>query len=359
MKGIAVTGIGVVSPAGIGREAFARAVAREKPSGPPFRVSELSLDDYLDNSRPFRRVADATKFALAAASLALSDAGLPRGAAASGRAGLIVGVTHGAITYSARFHAGLLREGPQGASPLFFSESVLNAPAGNISISFGIRGPVHTLVGEETVGAQAIALAASLLLSRAVDRCLVAGTEEWNEVVAGAYGRIDRAAASSGGGGNFSPLLGEGAAALLLELESTAADRGAVPRAFLAGWWVGRLRPGTKAPEDVAAAVREASSRPGSSAAGVGHVVLPTGRGRGAAEAGVDSVFGAVFPPPRRIDIAPLVGNPVGAAGLLQTAASAAALAADGARGEGLVLSTGIEGTLSAVLVAGAGKAAG
>ena len=124
--------------------------------------------------------------------LAVSDAGFRAADFGGERVGLVVGITHGAVTYGVEFHRTLLLEGALAASPLHFSESVPNAPAGNGAIAFQIRGPVHTLIGDEPVGTQAVDLASSLLYDGCVDRCLVAGTEEWNEVVAHAYAQMDQ-----------------------------------------------------------------------------------------------------------------------------------------------------------------------
>ncbi len=193
MDRIAISGIGIVSPRAFGRAAFLRTLSPDPGKDPALRVPEFALEQYLENARSFRRVADATKFALASMALAIGDAGFRPADFGGERAGLVVGISHGAVTYAVEFHRTLLLEGPLPASPLHFSESVPNAPAGNGAIAFRIRGPVHTLIGEEPVGTQAVDLAASLLYDGFVDRCLVAGTEEWNEVVAHAYAQMDHA----------------------------------------------------------------------------------------------------------------------------------------------------------------------
>lgn len=333
---------------------FASAIAVPPRQEADFRVPAFGLEGYVGNPPSFRRVADATKFTLAAISMALSDAGLDRDRCRSGREGLLVGVTHGAIDFSTRFHQGLLLEGPQGASPLHFTESVLNAPAGNAAIAFGIRGPVHTLIGEETVGGNVIGMALSLLRSGELDRCIVAGAEEWVDIVVNAYDRVDRARGMGRRGSGPPAPLGEGAAALVLETASVDSRRSTASRGTIRGVVSRRLQPVA-----MSAAVEEAVRAVIGSAAcrmeEIGHVVLPTGRYRRVVEQGTACALGERARVIRWIDIAPHVGNPFGAAGLMQVAASAARHAyGDGQCG--LVLSCGIEGSFIALVTGSEGR---
>jgi 3-oxoacyl-[acyl-carrier-protein] synthase II len=347
--------MGIVCPGAIGREAFLRAVSAERNGETPCRLPDFALEEYLGGARSFRRVAGVTKSALAAMALAVTDAGFSTGGFGGERAGLIVGVTHCAINYAADFHRTLVSEGPLAASPLCFSESVPNAPAGNGAIAFQIRGPVHTLIGEEPVGTQAIELAAGLLQAGYIDRCLVVGAEEWSEVVAYAYGQIDRAARRQEDP-EEAPPLSDGAAALVLETESAAARRGHVPHAMIAGWSLGRCLGGQKAEvtgQVVRQAFRPTAHRPAES----DHVVLPTGRYRRAARQGAAMARGQDAASPSWIDLVPLLGNPAGASNLLEVATSAVLISAGKRRGPGLVLSTGIEGTIAAVVLSEAGLA--
>jgi 3-oxoacyl-[acyl-carrier-protein] synthase II len=351
MRTVVITGVGVVSSAGIGREALASALTGTPVAPGGFRVPDFRLEEYVANARSFRRVADATKFLLAAISLALADAGLVGDQENMSSTGLVVGLTHGAIDYSTRFHLGLLQEGPSGASPLHFAESVLNAPAGNSAIAFGIRGPVHTLIGEETVGAQAISLARSLLCSGALDRCIVAGAEEWTEIIVNAYGQADRARNMRGKAMDTPTPLGEGAAALVLETGNAARRRGAALRGAIGAVSLRRCLPETMTGE-VVNAIRGTIQKAGLQKEEIGHIVLPTGRSRAAVKSGAAAVFGESGSAVHWIDIAQHVGNPFGAAGLLQAAASAALISSERVRGAGLVLSSGIERTLSTLVVA-------
>ena len=354
LERIAISGMGIVCPGAMGRQEWLRALSRGGGERGAYRVPDFALEAYLANARSFRRVARATKFALAAMALAVPDAGFPADAFGGEEAGLIVGITHGAVTYSVEFHRALVLDGPLAASPLYFSESVPNAPAGNGAIAFHIRGPVHTLIGEEPIGTRGIDLAASLLRSGLVKRCLVVGTEEWNEVVAHAYAQVDRAVLGRSGSGH-APALGEGAAALVLELESTAGQRGATPHAVISGWALGRPLAG-RMEEVTAQVLRGAFRTTNHGLAEVDHILPPTGRFRGEAMRGVVVARGAEADPPTWLDLLPVVGNPAGASNLLQVATSAALISAGKVNGPGLAVATGIEGTISVVVVSRADR---
>jgi len=352
MDRVAISGIGIVSPGAFGREAFLRTLSPDCRTDPTFRVPEFALEHHLDNARSFRRVADATKFALTSMALAIADAGFRAADFGGERAGLVVGVSHGAVTYAVEFHRTLLREGALSASPLYFSESVPNAPAGNGAIAFQIRGPVHTLIGDEPVGTQAIDLASTLLYDGCVDRCVVAGTEEWNGVVAHAYAQMDHVHRNGRDRGD-TPALSDGAAALVLELESTVARRKATPHAVIGGWHLGRCLAGSL--EDAMAdTIRVAFGPTGHPAAEADHVVPPTGRHRRAAMRGVGAARGTAAGQATWLDLLPVLGNPMGASNLFQVAISAALISNGTLAGPGLVVSTGIQRTLAAVVISAA-----
>jgi 3-oxoacyl-[acyl-carrier-protein] synthase II len=348
MAPVVVSGIGVLCAGIAGRAVLADGAWDVPPGGGAPRVPEHAADERLPGGRTFRRVAAATKFALAAMAEAVRDAGFTAGDFGGERTALIVSITHGAVPYSAEFHRVLMLEGPASASPLYFSESVPNAPAGNAAVAFGVRGPVHTLIQEEPVGTQAIALGAQLLREGRADRCLVVGTEEWSAVVAHAYAQVEAATRRRRGGEPIPPLT-EGAAALVLELAAGAAARGVKPAAQIAGWRLGVAGHERSIAHAVRDVVRGAFVDTRYSAADADHILLPLGSHRAAAGRGVAAACdgGAA-----RVDLAPCVGNPAGATNVLQVAASAAVIAAGRFRGPGVAVSAGITGTVSATVVA-------
>ena len=103
--------------------------------------------------------------------------------------------------------------------------------------------------------------------------------------------------------------------------------------------------------------VREAFRAAGRGVAEVDHVLPSTGRHRQAATRGFLAARSDGAGPVAWVDVVPLAGNPAGAANLLQMATSAALMSAGRVDGPGLVLSTGIARTLSAVVLSKADPA--
>lgn len=202
MERVIITGLGPVSSLGIGKERFWHSLC--SGSSAAGAIVGFRFDEHIDDRR-FRRIAPLSQYALVAARHALADAGLKSLDADS--TAVIMGLTHGALNYTQQFHGALAEEGPGSVSPLLFSDSVLNAPAGNVSIYLAVRGPVHTLVGGAEAGIKAMALAHRLLSEGTVERAVVISAEELNELSLHCYARLG------------SGPLGEGAAALVLERE--------------------------------------------------------------------------------------------------------------------------------------------
>ena len=348
---LAVTGIGVVSPAGIGREAFFRAVTDDARAKYRFNAPDFSLEEYLENTKVFRRASNATKYVLAAISLALADAG--RGTAIEGpeKMGLVVCLTHGSIVYSSMFNKNLLLEGPSGASPLFFTESVLNASAGTSAIAFGIKGPVHTLIGDQPVAMQAIGLAEMLLRFGGLERCIVAGTEEWSDIVEDAYRLSDRAGRLRGTVSDAPAPLGEGAAALVLENGDAHGHGGQKPRALIGAVSVRRCSEDSRS-DEVDEGIRRALRLSALSREQIGHIILPVGRHRKYVEQGAAAALGPRWKAVPHIDVAKCVGDTFGVSGLLQVAVSAEWISSGRSEGVGLVLSGGDGGCFSLALMA-------
>ena len=218
MERLVITGIGPLTPIGTGKEQFWDALKNgytgikritrfssniEYYGG---EISNLDFDEYFPHGK-FRRAAEISKYTIVAIKLAIDDAN----ACTSDRkkTGIIVGLTHGALNYTQSYHKLLITEGVASASPILFSDSLLNAPAGNASISFGVNGPVHTLIGGKTTAAKSIILASQIIASGTIDKAIVVSADELNELLCLTYLRLGL------------DTLSEGAGALVLEKENT------------------------------------------------------------------------------------------------------------------------------------------
>ena len=227
---IAFTGIGAVTPIGIGKEHFwhnlmkgysgVKRTDRLLPSREIFcgEISGLNADKYIDDSR-FRRAAVLSKYALIATQLAIDDANITK--LPGKNTALVMGITNGPLTYTQNFHRTLITEGVDALSPSLFSESVLNAPASNISICFGIEGSVQTLLGGRTTALKALILAYQLMTLDECDKALIVCSEELNELSLSCYSRLG------------DTILSEGAGAILIE--KLSGMEGPHPYCYLAG----------------------------------------------------------------------------------------------------------------------------
>ncbi len=217
MDRIVLTGVGPLTPIGKGKEDFWNAVVNNFPGIKKItkfmpdqefyggEINDIHFDEYIPDTK-FRRATEISKFTMSAAKMAMDDAQVDSPNIKN--LGLVVGLTHGALNYTQSYHELLVTEGPESASPILFSDSILNAPAGNTSICLGIHGPVHTLIGGSVTTIRAIMLAVQLLATKKMEKSVIASAEELNKFSLYCYYRL---------GINT---LSEGAGALLIEPEA-------------------------------------------------------------------------------------------------------------------------------------------
>ena len=108
-------------------------------------------------------------------------------AAAAARTALVFAISNGGVIYTRRFFHEIVQSGAQAASPLLFPETVFNAPASHLAAILGITGASYTLVGDGAVGLLALGMAEDLLAHPELDRVLVVGAEEVDELLCDAY----------------------------------------------------------------------------------------------------------------------------------------------------------------------------
>src|SRR5207237_8918911 len=130
-----------------------------------------------------------SRFAAAAGLAALEEAGMTLGPRNADRVARVFAISNGSVIYTKRFYRDIVESGAQSASPLFFPETVFNAPASHLAAILGISGATYTLVGDGAVGLLAIKMAEDLMANEALDHCLVVGTEEIDWLLWDAYQR--------------------------------------------------------------------------------------------------------------------------------------------------------------------------
>jgi 3-oxoacyl-(acyl-carrier-protein) synthase len=202
-----VSGLGAVSPAGWGVAALGEALDKDEPIpakslprpgwAKPLQVRPVPAPpcrpDFLAHPR-LRRTGAMAQHAVAAALEALGGCGAPA------RVGVVVAMLAGVVTYTRRFYEEVLSN-PATASPLIFPETVFNAPASHLAAYLGSTAPNCTLVGDEGMFLQGLALAAEWLEEEEVEACVVIGVEELDWLVPDALRLFSRQAVYSSGAG--------------------------------------------------------------------------------------------------------------------------------------------------------------
>jgi 3-oxoacyl-(acyl-carrier-protein) synthase len=225
---VLVTGIGVVSAFGLGVEAFwdgllaggdacVPAGIPEAPDARVARVEGLEARRWVRSAQG-RRIDRTSLLALAAARLALDDAGIAPEALQPSRTALGLGSAFGNVRETVAF---LDRVFDRGAgNPLLFPNLVMNAPLSYVAIELGTTGPSAMVTEQDASGEAAIAWSARQVAGGAADVCLAGAADELaTELLT--IGRETRTASDAG------PCVGEGAAVLVLESAAQAQGRGA------------------------------------------------------------------------------------------------------------------------------------
>lgn len=187
---VVVTGIGAVTPVGIGKEKFWDALINGKsgisiidkfdvtdyPVKIAGQVKDFDPTDFIDK-REYKKMDRFTQFAVAAAGLAIEDSGLHQGKYDETRMGVILGSGIGGIETIELQHKKLLEKGPKRISPFFVPMLISNMAAGQISMLFRAKGPNLTVVTACASGANAIGEAFKTIQRGAADIVITGGTE--------------------------------------------------------------------------------------------------------------------------------------------------------------------------------------
>lgn len=275
MRRVVVTGIGLLTPLGQGRElTWKRILAGQSGAG---RITAFDVSDYackiacevprVDgrggggpdvegsfdpdqtmSAKDRRRVDDFILYGIAAADEAVADSGwAPEDDEGRERTGVMIGSGIGGLGTIAETAIELHERGPRKVSPFFIPSALINLASGQVSIRHGFRGPNHSVVTACATGAHAIGDAARLIKYGDAD-VMVCGGAEASVVPVGIAGFIAcRAMATAF---NDTPekgsrpydkdrdgfVMGEGAAVLVLEELEHAKARGAKIYAEVVGY---------------------------------------------------------------------------------------------------------------------------
>ena len=187
---VVVTGLGMVTPLGVGTEASWQALCQGKSGVGPvshfdasqFRtriageVKDFNPHDFIDRKLA-RRGDRFIHFALAAARMALEDSGLKITSANDERVGVSVGTAMGGIESIERNHELLIKGARQQISPFFVPSFLCNMATGQVAIEFGAKGANMCTVTACASGTHAIGDACIVIQRGEVDAMIAGGTE--------------------------------------------------------------------------------------------------------------------------------------------------------------------------------------
>src|SRR5438270_6044418 len=198
MRRVVVTGMGLVTPLGIGLEQVwrrllagesgIRAIQSFDVSDLPSRVAAqvprgdqtsglFNADDWVP-PKDQRRMDQFIVFAMAAAAQAVDDAGWhPTDEEECERTGVMIGSGIGGLPGITDGALLLAERGPRRIPPFFIPASLINLASGHVSIRYGFKGPNHAVVTACSTGAHAIGDAARLIMLDDADVMVCGGTE--------------------------------------------------------------------------------------------------------------------------------------------------------------------------------------
>ncbi len=187
---VVITGLGLITPLGIGVEqSWSAAVQGKSGIGPitrfdaasfPVRIAgEVEGFDpglYID-AKEIKKMDRVIHFAMGAATMAVEDSGLKINAENAERVGVIIGAGMGGLPAIEHNHKAFLEKGHRRISPFFIPMVILNLASGNVSIKFGAKGPNSSAVTACATGSHSIGDAFRLIQRGDADAMIAGGTE--------------------------------------------------------------------------------------------------------------------------------------------------------------------------------------
>ncbi len=197
MRRVVVTGLGLVTPLGVGHKRnWDRLINAESGIGPITRFDVSDLPSKIAGQVPRgdgeglfnpdthvppkdqRKMDEFIIYAIAAANEAIADSGwVPPNDEERERTGVMIGSGIGGLAGIADGAVTLHEKGPRRVSPFFIPACLINEASGHVSINYGFKGPNHAVVTACSTGAHAIGDAARLIMLNDADVMVCGGTE--------------------------------------------------------------------------------------------------------------------------------------------------------------------------------------
>jgi 3-oxoacyl-[acyl-carrier-protein] synthase II len=187
---VVVTGVGMVTPLGIGVEKSWKNLLAGKsgirrithfdssqfPTQIAGEVEGFNPEDYIQ-IKEIKKMDRFIQFAIAATQLALDDSGLKITESNAEKIGVIVGSGIGGLSSIEQYHSVLLEKGPRKLTPFFIPMLIINLASGQISIKFGAKGPNLAVATACATGSHAIGDAFKIIQRGDADAMIAGGAE--------------------------------------------------------------------------------------------------------------------------------------------------------------------------------------
>ncbi|KKO20977.1 MAG: beta-ketoacyl-[acyl-carrier-protein] synthase family protein [Candidatus Brocadia sp.] len=189
-KRVVITGLGVVSPLGCGKEAFWNSLIEGKSGITPIssldvspykcklggEVRDLKPEVYL-GSKGLKYLNKGTRFLGSASKMALDDANLPQDGSLSDQMGIVIGSSLGNFSETTDYFYEIIRNNPSELSPMLSYDVALNSSINYVSVIFKIKGLARTISAGFTSSADAVGDAFKMI-RRGMAKVIVAGGVE-------------------------------------------------------------------------------------------------------------------------------------------------------------------------------------
>jgi 3-oxoacyl-[acyl-carrier-protein] synthase II len=256
---VAITGLGMITPLGVGVEKSWNALVEGKsgigritqfdasafPTRIAGEVEGFNPEDYIE-PKEIKKMDRFIHFALAAAQMAVDDAGLQINDSNAERVGVIVGAGMGGLPAIERYHRVYLEKGPRRITPFFIPMIIINLASGQISIRFGAKGPNSSAVTACATGSHSIGDSFKIIQRGDADVMIAGGTESVISALAiGGFNAVKALSTRNDEPERASRpfdvdrdgfVMGEGVGILVLEDLDTARNRGAKIKAEVVGY---------------------------------------------------------------------------------------------------------------------------
>lgn len=258
-KRVVVTGVGLITPLGIGVEdswnsiiagrAGIRRITHFDSSNFPTQIAGevegFNPEDYIE-PKEIKKMDRFIHFAIATATMAINDSGLKITDGNAEKVGVIVGSGIGGLHAIEHYHSVFLEKGPRRISPFFIPMLVINLASGQISIKFGAKGPNSAVATACATGSHSIGDAYKIIQRGDADAMIAGGTEAViTPLGIGGFNAMKALSTRNDEPGKASRpfdidrdgfVMGEGSGIVILESLESAMDRGVRIYAEIVGY---------------------------------------------------------------------------------------------------------------------------